>query len=119
MKGFAALSRSINPEAHARSLRVSVPLAKLSGRVAKLQLDSGRHFVAGHPHGSDLWELQEWIKIAQFPEVTKVRVDQCMAGLTGPRSGLLVKKPSEFWASDARLVRRLEPLRWPMRPAMH
>ena len=37
-------------------------------------------------------------------------MDQCMAGLIGPRSGLLVKKPSEFWASDARLVRRLEPL---------
>ena len=34
-----------------------------------------------------------------------------MAGLTGLRSGLLVKKPTEFLASDARLVRRLEPLR--------
>ena len=78
-------------------MSISVPLAKLSGRVAKLQLDGSRHFVAEHPQGSALWDLQEWVKVAQFPEVTKVYVDQCMAGLTGPRSGMLVKKPTEFW----------------------
>ena len=51
------------------------------------------------------------MNIAQFPKVTKVYVEQCMAGLTGPRSGRLVKKPTEFWASDTRVVKRLEPLR--------
>ena len=30
-----------------------------------------------------------------------------MLGLRGPRSGLLIKKPSEFWASDALLVKHL------------
>ena len=30
MKGFASLNAEINPEAHARSLSISVPLAKLS-----------------------------------------------------------------------------------------
>jgi hypothetical protein len=111
MKGFKKLNQKINPEDYARSRRVSVPLAKLAGRVARLQLDSGRHFVAEHPRGSDIWKLQEWQGVAQFPGVTQILVDQCMAGLTGPRRGRLVKKPSEFWASDARLVRRLEPLR--------
>ena len=89
-------------------MSISAPLAKLAGRVAKLQLDGSRHVVAEHPQGSAVWDLQEWVS-RTVPR--SYDVDQCMAGLTGLRSGLLVKKPTEFWASDARLVRRLEPLR--------
>ena len=39
-----------------------------------------------------------------MPQVVEVVVHQCMAGLIGPRSGLPMKKPTEFWASDEALV---------------
>jgi hypothetical protein len=110
MKGFASLNASINPEAHARSLAVSMPLARLSARVAMAQMNDGRHFVAEHPQGSALWFLQAWRKVADYPQVVRVLMHQCMAGLVGPRSGNPVKKPTEFWASDPRLLRRLKPL---------
>ena len=110
MKGYASLNKQINPEAYHRSRCISVPLAKLSARVAVAQLDGGRHFVAEHPRGSDLWSLQAWQKVASYPQVVRVLLDQCMAGFIGPRSGNLIKKPTECWASDPRPVRRLEPL---------
>ena len=74
------------------------------------QMDGGRQFIVEHPRGSDLWKRQAWQQVASYPQVVRVLIDQCMAGLIGPRSGNRVKKPTEFWASDARLVRRLEPL---------
>ena len=39
-----------------------------------------------------------------------VIVHQCMAGLRGPRSGLLIKKPTDFCASDEALIKYLHGL---------
>ena len=111
MKGFSALNRSLNPAAWRRSRKLSVPLAKLAALVALRQMSEGRHFIAEHPQGSDMWSLPEWLSLeSRFP-VHKVDVDQCMLGLRGPRTKALIKKPTTFWASDARLLARLHGLR--------
>ena len=67
MKGFSALNRSINPTAWRRSRKVSVPLAKLGGLVALIQMKEGRHFIAEHPQGSDMWPLPEWLRLEPQP----------------------------------------------------
>ena len=87
-----------------------MPLARLSARVAMAQMNDGRHVVAEHPQGSALWFLPLWQEVANDGQVVRVLIHQCMAGLVGPRSGSPVKKPTEFWASDPRLLRRLKPL---------
>ena len=111
MKGFSALNRSINPAAWRRSRKVSVPLAKLGASAALIQMKEGRHFIAEHPQGSDMWSLAEWLQLDQRFAVHRVDVHQCMLGLRGPRSKQLIKKPTTFWASDARLIARLHGLR--------
>ena len=111
MKGFSALNRSLNPAAWRRSRKVSVPLAKLAALVALRQMSEGRHFIAEHPQGSDMWSLPEWVQLDQRFPVHKVDVHQCMLGLRGPRTGHRIKKPTTFWASDARLIARLQGIR--------
>ena len=55
-------------------------------------------------------QLAVWKMPAREPQVVKVLVPQCMTGLRGPRSGLPIKKPSEFWASDETLIAPLRGL---------
>ena len=106
-KGFSALNRSINPAAWRRSRKVSVSLAKLGALVALIQMKEGRRFSAEHPQGSDMWSLPDWLQLDKRFTVHKVDVHQCMLGLRGPRSQQLIKKPTTFWASEARLTARL------------
>ncbi len=73
-------------------------------------MEDGLHFIAEHPEGSNIWSLHLWKKVAEYPQVVNAQIDQCMAGLIGPKSGLPVRKPTEFWASDELLVRHLRPL---------
>ena len=81
-------------------------LGQLGARVATTQMRAGRHFLAENPRGSDMWSLPEWRALAEM--VDWIYVDQCMCNLRGPRAGMLIKKPTEFWASHAAL---LDPLR--------
>ena len=106
LKGFSALNRVINPEGWARSRKMSLALGRLGARVATTQMRAGRHFLAENPRGSDMWSLPEWRALAEM--VDWIYVDQCMCNLRGPRTGMLIKKPTEFWASHAAL---LDPLR--------
>ena len=76
MKGFSALNRSINPAAWRRSRKVSVPLGKLGGLLALIQMKEGRHFIAEHPQGSDMWFLPEWLRLDERSTVHKVTVHQ-------------------------------------------
>ena len=110
MKGFSALNRAINHAAWVRCRRVSVPLGKLAGEVAYIQLRVGLHFIAEHPQGSAMFQLPIWKMLSREPQVVKVLVHQCMTGLRGPRSGLPIKNPSEVWASDEELVAPLRGL---------
>ena len=107
MKGFSALNRAINHTAWLKSRRVSVPLGKLAGKVALIQLRANRDALAEHPQGSDLFKLPVWKLIAREPRLVRVLLHQCMLGLRGPRSGMPIKKPTEIWASDPLLVKYL------------
>ena len=90
---------------------MSVPLAKLGALASLIQVKEGRHFIAEHPQGSDMRSLSEWLRLDQRFTVHKVNVHQCMLGLKGPKSKQPIKKPTTFWASDARLIARLHGLR--------
>ena len=57
-----------------------------------------------------MWKMPYWKKIGEDPQVVKVKVHQCMAGLIGPRSGLPNPKPTVFWVSDELLVKPLRSL---------
>ena len=93
MIGFSALNRAINHTAWLKSRRVSVPLGKLAGEVALIQMRANRDFLAEHPQGSDLFKLPVWKLIAREPRLVRVLLHQCMLGLRGPRSGMPIKKP--------------------------
>jgi hypothetical protein len=71
MKGFASLNKQKNPEAYHRGRCNSVPLARLSARVAMRQLDGGRHVVAEHQRGSDIWSLRLWQEVASILKSSK------------------------------------------------
>ena len=93
MRGFSGINRVKNYAAWMRSRRISVPLANLGGLAAMTQMQAGRHFIAEHPHGSDMWSMPVWRHIAESGTVRAI-VHQCMAGLRGPRSGLPIMKPT-------------------------
>ena len=76
--------------------------------MALIQMKAGRHFIAEHPQGSDMWSLPEWLHLDGRFTVHKVTVHQCMLWLRGPSSKQPIKKPTTLWASDARLTARLQ-----------
>jgi len=110
MKGFSGINRLKNHATWLRSRRTSVPLANLGGLAAMLQMQAGRHFIAEHPHGSDMWSMTIWRNIEGQGAVRAI-VHQCMAGLVGLKSGLPIMKPTQFLASDEALVSHLHDLR--------
>ena len=110
MKGSSAINRIKNHSTWLRSRRTSVPLAHLGGLAALKQMNAGRHFIAEHPQGSDMWSMPIWRTI-QHLGMARAIVHQCMAGLRGSKSGLPVMKPTQFLASDEALVAYLQNLR--------
>ena len=84
MRGFSGLNRLKNHSTWVRSRRTSVPLANLGGLAAVKQMDAGRHFIAEHPQGSDMWSMPIWRHIESLG-VARAIVHQCMAGLLGPK----------------------------------
>ena len=104
------INKKINHEAWLAGRRLSVPLAKLSGKIAKHQLQQRRHFIVEQPHGSGLVSEPEWQEIA--PSCHSVVFDQCMVGLRMKREPFLpVRKTTECWASDPLLLMHLQNLR--------
>ncbi|CAK0800860.1 unnamed protein product [Prorocentrum cordatum] len=111
LKGFSALNRVINYDGWLRSRKTSVGLARIAAAAACTQMDAGRHFASEQPLGSDFYKLDDWQYIANNYAVVWCQVDQCMAGKIGRRTGLPIKKSSEFWASDERLIAGLRKFR--------
>ncbi|CAK0801133.1 unnamed protein product, partial [Prorocentrum cordatum] len=111
LKGFSALNKVINYDGWLRSRKTSVGLARIAAAAACTQMDAGRHFVSEQPLGSDFYQLDDWQHIANNYAVAWCQVDQCMAGKIGRRTGLPIKKSSEFWASDERLLAGLRKFR--------
>ena len=58
-----------------------------------------------------MWYLPERLHLDKRFALHKVDVHQCMLGMRGRRSKQPVKKPKTFWASDARLIARLQGIR--------
>ena len=76
-----------------------------AGMAATMQMEVGRHFFCELPHGIDLYKLPVWMWLSH--RVAWCRVQQCAAGLKGIRTGPPIRKDSEFWASDERLLRHV------------
>lgn len=112
-KGYSKwghLNRRMNHDAWLASRRISVPLAKLSGKVAKVQVDSGRHFLVEQPQGSGLFQEKEWTELSDL--CYSVTFDQCMVGLKMQQHPWWpVKKPTECRASHPSLIAFLQNLR--------
>ena len=97
LAGWASLNRVINPEAFQRSRSVSVPLGNLAGQLALHQLHDNRHFICARG--------------CPMPKnVVRAPCDMCAAGLKCRATGLLIKKPTELWASGPVIVREFRPL---------
>eukprot|EP00969_Alexandrium_andersonii_P330659 14614518-Alexandrium_andersonii.AAC.1 len=69
LRGWAALSSVVEREAWLRSLRLSVPLGRLCGAVARSQLGAGAHFLVEQPAGSALLRLSEWAELGRHYDV--------------------------------------------------
>ena len=105
MAGWGHFNAVMNPEAHMRSVRVSHHLGRICANCAHMQLDGGRRFFNGQPKGSALYHLLEWRRLL-LRGVLSCYMDMCMVGLRSQRKKLLLKKPSELWASHELLLRR-------------
>ena len=112
-KGYSKwghLNKRINYEAWIESRKLSVPLARLSGDIAIKQVKAGRHYLVEQPQGSGLYQEPQWKELESSAH--KVILDQCMVGLAMQKSPHWpVRKTTEIWASDERLVMYLQNLR--------
>lgn len=112
MKGSKAFNRAMDPHAYYASRNLSVPIGRIGGVVAYRQCLHKRHLISEHPRDSDLYKEKEWLRLAEDVGIAWCYVDQCMArsdrnaGSFG--HDVRVKKPSEFWASDGRLIAHIQ-----------
>ena len=99
-KGFgpwAFLNEVIHPEAVERARQYGVPLARLCAEVAASQLARGKHFLVEQPRNSAMFDLPEWVKLADKYQLAFC--DQCRFGLKN-RQGIHLKKPTKFAVSN-------------------
>ena len=107
LAGFSDLNKIRNPVGWWKSAAVSVNLGYLAGMVVAKQLREGRHFICENPAGSLLFDLPPWQELARDHRIHRTVMHQCAAGLRDQESQLLIKKPTEFWASDYCLIEGL------------
>ncbi len=103
---WANLNAVINPEAHAQNLRIGIPLANLAARLAWIQLNNGRHFLAENPWASALWKLPSWQRLLLDARVHWTYVDQCQYNLVD-MDGNPTMKPTAFVGSDEKMLDEL------------
>ena len=95
----------IHPEAVERARQYGVPLARLCAEVAASQLARGKHFLVEQPRNSAMFDLPEWVKLADKYQLAFC--DQCRFGLKN-RQGIHLKKPTKFAVSNKILTCRLD-----------
>ena len=92
-----------------QSLRTSHHLGTICANCAFMQLSEGRHYFIEQPKGSDLYTLPIFQRLSYATGANDFEkwcyMDMCMVGLRSSR-GLLLKKPSELWASSEHLLWR-------------
>ncbi len=81
-------------------------LAKLTAKVAMLQLVEGRYFLIENPAGSDLFNLPEFQTLWATGQVGKIIFPQCTVGLETPdeQKREPIFKETELWANDPDLL---------------
>ena len=105
LSGFSGLNRVINPDGWHASRLISLPLGDLAGYIAQCQLHHVRHFVCENPRGSELYTLPARIPVSSGPRLVIAFPAMCMADLYDEQTKLPLRKRSEVWASDERLVK--------------
>ena len=105
LAGWGNFNQMMNPEAHKRSVDISLHLGRICAHCAILQLEAQprRHFFAEQPADSAIYVQPEWVHIAHIPGVTWGYMNMCMAGLVS-REHIPLMKPSELWASHEILL---------------
>ena len=102
------LNRVLHHAAWDRSHAIGLPLARLCAQVARFQLMQGRHFLLEQPHGSLLFELEEFQALIADFALVKVVFDQCMTGLRMMTFLFLpIRKRTQMWASAPIILARL------------
>ena len=105
MAGWQRLNRITNRASWEHSRETSVPLGRLAGQVAEYQLRRKRHFISEHPQTTEMYHLDEWAYARNHPSLAWCVIHQCMTGLVDYKEPHLhIKKATELWASDERLV---------------
>ena len=84
----------------------AVVLVEFAIQVARLQLDSGRHFLMENPLSSGAWKLEQMLEFLTDPRVRSIVVDMCRFGLCD-KDGSLHKKPTKLVSSSQALISRM------------
>ena len=106
---LANLNFKIHFDGWYRTWQNTFPHARFCGRIAKLQLQEGRHFFREQPQGSHMDEEPPWPEVIADPRVVRTTVDQCAFGQVV--NGLPAKKPTDCMASHPLLLSNFEGMR--------
>ena len=87
------------PAAVAIRQEKAMPLVTFACRLARLQMDAGRHFVMENPLGSRAWTTPPLLSLRRDLRTREVSVDMCRFDLRGPL-GLRHKKPTRILTSS-------------------
>ena len=98
------MNRVINREGFEINYANDRRLVELSAAVAAFQMECGNHFVAEQPVGSSMFASPEWTNRMKGWKIFEIKFDQCMVGLTDPRTRLPVKKPTRLVSSCAEIL---------------
>lgn len=85
------LVRYVTPEAWQRAYEDAAPHGSLCGKLAKIQLRKGRHFLSEQPQGFDSYFEEPWPEVLNNPRVVQQPYHRCMTGLQaqyGPHKGM-------------------------------
>jgi hypothetical protein len=96
------LNRSLNYDTWVQHYEEDRPHIHFCGRIANLQLRSGRYFFGENPWPTYLFKEGEWTQVVNHKDVEIVIIHQCRLGLKGANN-LPVKKPTVL-ISNARVI---------------
>ena len=100
---WANLNKAINSETYAKSRWIGERIARVCAKIARIQVEAGRHYLIENPRGSQLFSLPEYEALMRTTAVTVVNFPQCSVGLLSPE-GLPLLKWTTLWASCPELL---------------
>ena len=91
-------------DAWLRSYLVGYPLAVLAAKIAEIQMNAGRFFLAENPWQSELWNLPCWQQVLK--RCYTAYCEQCVFGLQD-MDGVPTLKPTAFVSNSKVLIEKL------------